>query len=98
MARPPRGRPMSTDVHIEELSDPAFDPRLADDALFGDTEDPYAILAPLPARSPVIEASVRERIGMPMRPLEGYEREFTVLSYAGVDQVLNDPATFVNEP
>ena len=89
---------MTQTVHIEDLDDRSFDPVLADDVLFGDTEDPYRILAQLRARGPVIEGSLRTMIGMPGKATNDYEHEFTVLSYAGVEQILNDPVTFSNAP
>ena len=87
---------MTQATHIEDLDDQSFDPLIADDVLFGDTEDPYRILAELRADGPVIEASLRTLIGMPGKAAQGYEREFMVLSFAGVDQILNDPITFSN--
>jgi cytochrome P450 len=89
---------MAQAIHIEDLSDPSFDPFVADDVLFGDADDPYRVLAALRARGPVIEGSLRTLIGMPGKAAQGYDGEYTVLSYAGVEQILNDPGTFSNEP
>lgn len=87
---------MAQVTNIEDLSDQSFDPYIADDAMFGVIEDPYSILQELRASAPVLEASLSGLIGMPTRPVPGYDHEFTVLSYAGVEQVLNDPQTFSN--
>jgi cytochrome P450 len=83
---------------IEDLTDHSFDPYLADDAMFGTTDDPYTPLAELRSIAPVVESDVASLIGLPFAMADGYDREYTVVSYAAVDQVLNDPATFSNRP
>jgi cytochrome P450 len=83
---------------IEDLDDSAFDPYIADDAMFGDIEDPYTPLAELRAVAPVVEGDVTASIGLPIEMARGYDHEFTVVSYAAVEQILGDPATFSNRP
>jgi cytochrome P450 len=83
---------------IEDLVDRAFDPQIADDAMFGTIEDPYTPLAELRATAPVVEDDVGARLGLPIEMARGYDREFTVVSYAAVEQVLNDPVSFSNQP
>jgi cytochrome P450 len=89
---------MAQTIHIEDLSDQSFDPSIADDAMFGDIEDPYRILAEARSKAPVQETSLNTLIGMPTKPTSKYDHEFTVLSHAGIEQVLNDPITFSNRP
>jgi cytochrome P450 len=87
---------MAGATQIEDLQDQSFNPYLADDVMFGVIEDPYTILDEVRSKAPVAELSISGLIDMPTRPVEGYEHEYTVLSYAGVEQVLNDPITFSN--
>jgi cytochrome P450 len=93
----PDGREVRVARTIEDLDDSTFDPYVADDAMFGDIEDPYTPLAELRAIAPVVESDM-SGIGSPVEMGRGYDREFTVVSYAGVEQVLTDPATFSNRP
>ena len=89
---------MSQTTRIEDLDDASFDPYVADDAMFGVTEDPYTPLAELRAIAPVVEGEGAARIGLPIEMARGYDHEYTVVSYAAVNQVLNDPITFSNRP
>jgi cytochrome P450 len=89
---------MAGATQIEDLTDQSFDPYLADDVMFGVIEDPYTILDDVRSTVPVAEVSISGLIDMPTPPVAGYEHEYTVLSYAGVEQVLNDPITFSNRP
>ena len=50
---------MSTLERIEDLSDQAFNPYLADEVVFGDIEDPYAVIAGIRAEGPVVPGSYR---------------------------------------
>jgi len=83
-------------VRLEDLDDPTFDPYLSDEMVFGDVRDPYATIAALRAQSPVAAADYRVVMGIPTVPSDEALPHFTVLSFAGVDQVLNDPTTFSN--
>jgi hypothetical protein len=78
-------------MHLEDLADSTFDPYLSDEAVFGDILDPYARIAGLRAQAPVIEADYRAIIGIPTMPSDAATPHCTVLSFAGVDQILNDP-------
>jgi cytochrome P450 len=82
---------------IEDLSDPTFNPYLADDVMFGDVVDPYAVIAELRAEGPVVPGSYSERLGVPSRPEVPNSGHYMVLSFEGVNQVLNDPITFSNK-
>ncbi len=81
---------------IRDFDDPSYDPFLADEAMFGDTPDPYPIMAALRAKAPVHEADFRVLMGCYPDVTLGHLRHFTVVGYDEVSQVLNDPATFSN--
>src|SRR5207248_7132187 len=83
-------------TRIEDLDDPTFDPYLSDELVFGDLADPYARIAELRAATPVIEADYRVIMGIPTVPSDEALPHSTVLSFAAVDQILNDPVTFSN--
>ena len=83
---------------IEDLDDSTFDPYLADDVMFGDIEDPFTPLAELRAVAPVVAGDITASIALPVEMAKGYDHEFTIVSYAAVDQVLSDPVTFSNRP
>src|SRR3954449_3379160 len=81
---------------IEDLSDTTFDPYFADDVVFGDMLDPYPRIAELRAQAPVLKGDYRQVMGLPPIPAKEYAAHYMVLSYAAVDQVLNDPLVFSN--
>jgi cytochrome P450 len=87
---------MTTTARIEDLADPTFDPYLSDELVFGDLADPYPRIAELRVEAPVIEADYRVVMGIPALDGEDAPPHFMVLSFAGVDQILNDPITFSN--
>jgi cytochrome P450 len=88
---------MSTVERIEDLADPTFNPYLADEVVFGDILDPYAVIAGIRAEGPVVPGSYRERLGLPPQPELTSSGRYMVLSFGAVDQVLNDPVTFSNK-
>ncbi len=88
---------MSTLERIEDLTDQSFNPYLADEAMFGDLDDPYSVISEIRKEGPVVRGSYYERVGLPPRPRVPASGEFMVLSFAAVDQVLNDPITFSNK-
>jgi cytochrome P450 len=88
---------LSTIERIEDLSDPTFNPYLADELVFGDTIDPYAMIAEIRKEGPVVVGSYRQRVGIPAQPELHTAGHFMVLSYAAVAQVLNDPIVFSNK-
>src|SRR5438552_9005070 len=83
-------------AHIEDLADPSFDPYLSDELVFGDLADPYPRIAALREQAPVVEADYRAVMGIPTMPSDEALPHYTVLSFAAVDQILNDPVTFSN--
>jgi cytochrome P450 len=88
---------VSTAERIEDLSDQTFNPYLADDVMFGDVVDPYAVIDEIRAEGPVVRGSYSERLGVPSRPEMPNSGHYMVLSFDGVNQVLNDPITFSNK-
>jgi cytochrome P450 len=87
---------MTTVAPIEDLDDPTFDPILADEVMFGDLLDPYPALARLREQAGVQPGSFRGALGQDEIATEGYAEEYLVLSYAGVEHVLNHPEQFSN--
>ncbi len=90
---------MSTIERIEDLADPTFNPYLADEAVFGDVVDPYSVIDDIRKEGPVVAGSYRERLGIPPQPESESATggHFMVLSFAAVNQVLNDPVTYSNK-
>ena len=88
---------MAITERIEDLKDKTFNPYLADELIFGDLHDPYPRLAELLAQAPVVRGSYSEMMGIPSVPSEAWSDHYMVLSFAAVDQVLNDPVTFSNK-
>src|SRR4051812_7128209 len=82
---------------IEDLEDKTFNPYLADEIIFGEHHDPYPRIAELLAQGPVVRGSYAELMGIPSMPSDAWSENYMVLSFAAVDQVLNDPATFSNQ-
>jgi cytochrome P450 len=88
---------MAMTARIEDLADPSFDPYLGDELVFGDLADPYPCIAELRAEAPVVAADYRAVMGIPaLENEDDAPPHYIVLSFAGVDQVLNDPQTFSN--
>ena len=87
---------MYTDARIEDLEDSTFNPYLADELVFGDTLNPYETIHQLRAQGPVVEGTFSRVLGIPETPMPPHNKEFMVLSWEGVSQVLNDPITFSN--
>jgi cytochrome P450 len=81
---------------IEDLSDQTFNPHVADELVFGDTFDPYSVIEGIRMEGPVVGGSYWDRQGLPRQPELPSSAHFMVLSFAGVDQVLNDPRTYSN--
>jgi cytochrome P450 len=89
---------MAVTARIQDLEDATFDPFLSDELVFGDLADPYPQIAALQAQAPVVEGDYTLVMGVPPPPEGelGRRPHYMVLSFAGVDQVLNDPVTFSN--
>ena len=81
---------------LEDFDDADFDPFIADEAMFGDTADPYAKLAELRAQGSVHALNYRVFMGLPADITSADVEHFTVTGYDEVAQVLGDPQTFSN--
>lgn len=82
---------------IEDLEDQSFDPYLQEELIFGSMADPYPLIAELRAKSGVLEGQYRDYVGLPPQPGDEDRPHFMLLSYAAIDQVMNDPITFSNK-
>jgi len=88
---------MAAIARIEDLVDASFDPYLSDEMVFGDTPDPYPQIAELRAQAPVLADDYRRVVGIPSIDGDGpVAPHYIALSFAAVDQILNDPVTFSN--
>lgn len=83
-------------TRIEDLADRSFNPYLSDEMVFGDHVDPYPTIAELRAQAPVVADDYRRVVGIPSIDGEDAPPHYIALSFAAVDQILNDPITFSN--
>jgi cytochrome P450 len=82
---------------IRDFDDPAYDPFLSDEAMFGDMDSPYEKLAALRTQGSVHEGDFRQFLGLHQDLTTRHLRHYTVVGYDEVTQILNDPETFSNE-
>jgi cytochrome P450 len=82
--------------HLEDFDDAAFDPFVADEAMFGHCPDPYGALADLRRRGPVHALNYRVFMGEPPDVTSSDVEHFTVVGYDEVNQALRDVETFSN--
>jgi cytochrome P450 len=82
--------------HLEDFDDAAFDPFIADEAMFGHCPDPYGALAELRRRGPVHALNYRVFMGEPPDVTSSDVEHFTVVGYDEVNQALRDVETFSN--
>jgi len=87
---------MGTVVAIREFDDPSYDPFNSDEINFGDTLDPYPLIARWRAESPVFEGSYRPHMGL-TSALYPDRKMFTVVGTKEIEQALTDPDRFSNE-
>jgi len=87
---------MSEIAPIEYFAEVDFDPFEMDDAVFGDIEDPYSLIAEARSRNPVLEGSMIELLGSPVDNVLPVPK-FMVLGYKEVDEVMRNPHLFSNE-
>lgn len=88
---------MSEVTRLEDFDDPAFDPFIADEAMFGGCMDPYPKLAELRNRGPVHALNYRVYMGEPADITSSDVEHFTVVGYDEVGQCLRDSETFSNK-
>jgi cytochrome P450 len=87
---------MTTVDPIEDLEDRSFNPYIAEELVFGDHRDPYRVIHQLREQGPVVRGTYRDAVGIPALPSDRWSDAYTVLAFAAVEQVLNDPVTFSN--
>lgn len=87
---------MNTLPRLEDFDDPAFDPFLEDELMFGPELNPYPKIAALRAKGPVHKADYREFMGLPADLTSSDVQHYIVVGYDEVGRSLGDPATFSN--
>ena len=88
---------MNAVTRLADFDDPAFDPFIADELMFGDCLDPYPKLAELRAKGPVHELGYREYMGLPPEHTSAHLPHYTVVGYEDVARCLTEPENFSNE-
>jgi cytochrome P450 len=88
---------MSAVPKLQDFDDPAFDPFIADEAMFGDHHDPYSRLGELRRRGPIHQVDYRAFMGLPADHTLGDLTHYTVVGFEEVQRCLNEPATFSNK-
>ena len=84
-------------VHpLQDFDDPGFDPFIADDLMFGASDDPYPKLAELRRQGPVHALDYRVFMGLPPDMTSADVEHFTIVGYEEVGKVLGDPQTYSN--
>ncbi len=87
---------MDSAVRIQEFDDTSYDPFSSDDINFGDTLDPYALIAQWRAQAPVLEGDYRPKMGL-QSAMYPDRKAFTVVGSDEVLKVLTDTDNFSNE-
>ncbi|HEV2530451.1 cytochrome P450 [Phenylobacterium sp.] len=82
---------------IADMDDPAFDPFMAEELVYGDLADPYPRIAALREAGPVHPGAYRELFTDRPDPTLGRFIHHSVFGYEAVSRVLTDPETFTNE-
>lgn len=86
---------MASTVKIREFDDPAYDPFGADELNFGDTLDPYPVIARLRAEGPVHAGDYRPRMGIASATYPD-RKMFTVVGTDEIVAALTDTDRFSN--
>jgi len=86
---------MDNAVKIQEYDDPSYDPFSADDINFGDTPDPYPLIAQWRAQASVLEGDYRPKMGLQSATYPD-RKSFTVVGSDEVLTVLTDTDRFSN--
>ena len=86
---------MDSAVKIQEYDDPSYDPFSADDINFGDTPDPYPLIAQWRAQASVLEGDYRPKMGLQSATYPD-RKSFTVVGSDEVLTVLTDTDRFSN--
>lgn len=88
---------MNAVTRLADFDDPAFNPFLADELMFGAELNPYPRLAELRARGPVHKLDYREFMGEPRDLTSGHLQHYVVVGYDEVVRCLSEPDNFSNE-
>jgi cytochrome P450 len=83
-----------SECRLSDLSNPAFDPFLSDEHVFGSIADPWREAAKYRRRSPVSRGSYGAAFGAPADPAAAGRPQYTAWTYDAVRVVLDDPVTF----
>jgi len=86
---------MDSAVKIQEYDDPSYDPFGADDINFGNTPDPYPLIAQWRAQASVLEGDYRPKMGLQSATYPD-RKSFTVVGSDEVLTVLTDTDRFSN--
>lgn len=86
---------MDSTVGIQEYDDPGYDPFSADDINFGDTLDPYPLIAQWRAQASVLEGDYRPKMGLQSATYPD-RKSFTVVGTDEILTVLTDTDRFSN--
>ncbi|ATI80750.1 cytochrome P450 [Sphingobium yanoikuyae] len=86
---------MEAAIKIEEYDDPSYDPFSADDINFGDTLDPYPLIAQWREHAPVLEGDYRPKMGL-QSAMYPDRKSFTVVGSDEILTVLTDTDRFSN--
>ncbi len=82
---------------LRDFDDPGYNPGFNDEAMFGDSLDPYARMREFASHGAVQEGETRKDLGgLPHDMTLGDQRTFMVFGYDEIRSVLNAPEIFSN--
>src|SRR5262245_7989178 len=88
---------MMTIPKIQDFDDPTFDPYISDEIMFGNMPDAHERAAKMRGECPVHNGSWMTSMGLFPLPEESlWPDVYNVMSYDGVQYVLNHPEIFSN--
>jgi cytochrome P450 len=79
---------------LRDFDEAGYNPTFSEDLYLGETSNPWPILHELATRGPVVEADIRSIFGMTPDATQAGHRQFMVLGYDEVKQVLSDTDSF----
>ena len=88
---------MGTVQPLRDFDDPSYSPHLSDEAMFGESLDPYPKMREFAARGSVQEGETRQNLwGLSRDMTLGAQRTFMVFGFNEIRTVLNSPELFSN--
>lgn len=87
---------MSHIAQIVDFDDPAYDPFMEDELVFGSLSDPYSIIAKLRTQGQVVKGDYRVACGVYPDITMGDRQHYMVLGYDAVAEVFAKPEIFSN--